>query len=269
LEKKFFTGLVFGLALVSCAAFHGGGADDASGGWHVIKGYSTMYTAYSMRETAPLFAEQKRRGPRLEFAVDTLDINDKAGSEFLQRILYGGLSGREYAEKMFGSVRDDYLTENTAATLDPQAPRDWSYMESFEGFVYDSILVISRSSYIYSGGAHGRNEKTFFVLDMDTRSRIALEDILGAEGLPKKEIDDALRTVYGGAGGEPLTGIGFFGDTAPVTGNFFVSREGLGFCWNPYEIAPYSMGTIEIVLPYDRIESLLNERGRGLFSKLK
>ncbi|MDR0376684.1 MAG: RsiV family protein [Spirochaetaceae bacterium] len=31
----------------------------------------------------------------------------------------------------------------------------------------------------------------------------------------------------------------------------------MGFHWDPYEIAPYVMGFIEIVIPYDEIAPLL------------
>jgi hypothetical protein len=258
--KKFLAGLIF--ALGSCTAFHGGETGDPSGGvWRVMTGEPAKYTSYSLKEATPLFPGAQN-SPHLEFTVDALDIQDKTGSDLLRRTLYGGLSCEKYAEKTFNKVKDNYLKANTGG---------WSYIESFDGTVYGSILVISRSRYVYSGGAHGQNEKIFFVLDTDTLSRLSLGDMLqtGAEAALQKHIDGALRAIYGEDSGRPLTEIGFFSNTPEVTGNFFVAREGLGFCWNPYEIAPYSMGTIEVILPYAEIENLLNDRGLGIFKNLK
>jgi hypothetical protein len=143
-------------------------------------------------------------------------------------------------------------------------------MEIFEGKVYPAVLVISKTLYTYSGGAHGQNEKTFFVLDTKLDSQVFLNDILqnDTKSLLQARIDDSLREIYGLASGKSLRTAGFLEDSGGVPENFFLSPDGLGFCWNPYKIAPYSMGTIEIVLPYTQIEDLLNERGRTLFDNL-
>ncbi|MDR1256962.1 MAG: RsiV family protein, partial [Spirochaetaceae bacterium] len=117
------------------------------------------------------------------------------------------------------------------------------------------------------GGAHGQNEKTFFVLDTGLGSQVFLDDILqsGARPSLQARIDDSLRETYGAAPGASLRTAGFLEDSGGVPENFFLSPDGLGFSWKPYEIAPYAMGAIEIVLPYTLIEDLLNDRGRNLF----
>ena len=38
---------------------------------------------------------------------------------------------------------------------------------------------------------------------------------------------------------------------------FFLTPEGLGFFWNPYEIGPYVMGVIEVVIPYEKLGDAL------------
>jgi hypothetical protein len=143
-------------------------------------------------------------------------------------------------------------------------------MEIFEGRVYPAVLVISKTLYTYSGGAHGQNEKTFFVLDTKHESQVFLNDILqsGAESSLQERIDESLRETYGLEPGASLRTAGFLEDSGGVPENFFLSPDGLGFCWNPYKIAPYSMGTIEIVLPYSHINDLLNDRGQALFDNL-
>jgi hypothetical protein len=59
----------------------------------------------------------------------------------------------------------------------------------------------------------------------------------------------------------PLSEGGFFEDSVDRLEDFFVSPQGLGFQWDPYEIAPYSTGIIEIIFPYDQIRGLFTELG--------
>ena len=44
-----------------------------------------------------------------------------------------------------------------------------------------------------------------------------------------------------------------------VTENFFVDDDGIHWIYNPYEIAPYAVGNIEVVLPYSEIENYFKE----------
>jgi hypothetical protein len=41
--------------------------------------------------------------------------------------------------------------------------------------------------------------------------------------------------------------------------NFFITGGGIGFFYNPYEIAPYSSGSTEIFLPWEEILPLLKK----------
>lgn len=43
------------------------------------------------------------------------------------------------------------------------------------------------------------------------------------------------------------------------TENFYISKEGLTFHYNVYEITPYIMGAVDITIPYDMMQHLLND----------
>ncbi|MDR1149657.1 MAG: RsiV family protein [Spirochaetaceae bacterium] len=267
---------VFVVILNSCAGLRDAGQANERApliyttGWYDDGRLSPKYITYERKEELFLFTEEKLNSPRLDFSVDTLDILDEQERKLLQQFLYENLSCQDYVSKLFDKIKTDYMETKDEAMSQPGRSYDWTYTEGFDGRVYPSIFVISRSRYTLSGGAHGQNEKTFFVLDKELRSKVELDDILedGARVSLQKQIDDSLRARYHAAPDAPLTSIGFLEETAGVPGNFFVSREGLGFCWNPYEITPYVMGAIDVVLPYVDIENLLNDRGKALFSGL-
>jgi hypothetical protein len=271
-----FATLISAFVLNSCAGLKDKAGEknlaalDYSAGWYAAVDLPQRYTRCEKKETIPLFAEKKIGGPSLEFTVDAIDILDGAERGLLHQTLYDGLTSQGYAEKVYNDVKNDYQKIKDEAEPPAGLQHDWSHTEWFSGVVYPELLVISHDSYIYSGGAHGENQKTYFVLDTKLLSRTALTDILNPDASEEvqKQINSALLAKYGGASGASLTSIGFFTDTAEISENFFVSREGLGFCWNPYKIAPYSMGVIEVVLPYDQIKNLLTERGAALFNNL-
>jgi hypothetical protein len=112
--------------------------------------------------------------------------------------------------------------------------------------------VISRTTESFLGGAHGALEKQYLVIDPVSAKALTLEDFLGEDELAglQSRVTAALAASAGLKPGTPLSEGGFFTDEPEFTGNFFVTKKGLGFHWDQYEIAPYSQGPIEVILPW-------------------
>ena len=53
------------------------------------------------------------------------------------------------------------------------------------------------------------------------------------------------------------------GDLTP-TENFYLSKDGITFYYNVYDIAPYVMGPVKITLPYEMMQHLLSDETRTL-----
>jgi hypothetical protein len=147
----------------------------------------------------------------------------------------------------------------------PSEIMNWDYAETTGTETHTSkFLVVSRDRDYYLGGAHGMQEKAYFVLSLAEPARLKLEDLVRSRAELQPLLEEALRAYAGLQKGDPLEDGGFFEDTAPAPDNFFLSGTGLGFHWDPYEIAPYSMGPIEVTIPYDRVRPLLSPRGAAL-----
>jgi hypothetical protein len=197
----------------------------------------------------------------------------------LSRTLYDGLDCASYAAARFNAVKNKYEDTKPLWGMDAgQAGTfQWSYDERVDGRLFDGILVVQRVREIYQGGAHGSREKEYYVLDTAAQKRLRLADFVPAASLGalRKLAEAELAAVYAGRTGQKpgesqtLRALGFFEDSAEIPAdNFFLSPRGLGFAWNPYQIAPYSYGIIEITLPYARLRSLLTPKGGALLSKL-
>jgi hypothetical protein len=125
------------------------------------------------------------------------------------------------------------------------------YNESITAVDYEKYVVIKRALDYYNGGAHGMTETVYAVFDRDAARFVTLADVAGKARLPglREAVAGELRKRFELREDEPLTAAGFFKDEFELTGNFFLGEEGIGFHWDPYELAPYSFGAIEVVVP--------------------
>jgi hypothetical protein len=124
------------------------------------------------------------------------------------------------------------------------------YNESITASDYDRYVIIKRITDYYDGGAHGMYGTEYRVFDRDAGQFVTLKDVFGADEREAlhKAVVESLRKKFELAEDEDLTDAGFFSGDLVLTENFFLSGKGVGFHWNPYELAPYVFGEIEVVV---------------------
>ncbi|MDR2394124.1 MAG: RsiV family protein [Treponema sp.] len=215
-----------------------------------------------------LYPEKEAGSPQMTLNITVSDVSGPLG-DLIQELLYDGLSPQAYMEQLITLYGDEY-----SAMKDPPVFLDgeegdlfsetlnWEYTETLEAQSPRSdLMILSRNREYYQGGAHGMREKRYFVIVQDAErvQGLVLEDLIQADAWSRLEalIAQALRTQANLKEDEPLSQGGFFEDEVAVPDNFFLTAEGLGFHWDPYEIAPYVMGSIEVLLPYEQIEDIL------------
>ncbi|GAB5466817.1 MAG: hypothetical protein Kapaf2KO_22530 [Candidatus Kapaibacteriales bacterium] len=140
------------------------------------------------------------------------------------------------------------------------------------------ILTISKNSYSYMGGAHPNHSTVYSNYDLYTGNRIILNDILKDStdkvrfsSIAAKILADSLRREMSGyidlddadnlkmSDVEIIKNAGYYiGDTFELNENFKVSRSGITFLYNPYEIAPYVFGYTKIHIPYTTLKSFIS-----------
>ncbi|MDR3335117.1 MAG: DUF3298 domain-containing protein [Treponema sp.] len=210
-----------------------------------------------------LYDEQNPEGPRMSFTFSLLDVigsTQSAGSltTLIQNLVYDGHAPDAYKDALIASYKNNYVQMERVPDENSGTMLNWEYTETVEGDQLGSrLIVISRSREYYLGGAHGMREKAYFVIDGEQVKQLKIEDFIQDKPALERFIEDALRSYTELEPGAPLSGGGFFEDTIPIPDNFFLSSEGIGFHWDPYEIAPYVMGSIEVVLPFAEIKALL------------
>jgi hypothetical protein len=238
---------------------------------------------YSRNVEIPLWEEipqglESGKSPVLSIGLDLLDTEVLAHgepAEDLERLFrntfYRGLSVRDYTEDQIRVQTLEYRDMGEEARhnswLINSAALNWEYHEIFQTPVHRArLLVVSRERSFYSGGAHPNHDKIYFVFDPEVGMRISLSDVIRNDSLPplKELINRELRRYKKIGPGDSLKKALFFVDEAEAPENYFFSPQGLGFHWDPYEIASYAEGYVEVFLSYDEIWELLGPEGRRL-----
>jgi hypothetical protein len=122
-------------------------------------------------------------------------------------------------------------------------------------FLGKDYLCYKADCSLYTGGAHAINNITNFVFDLKTGKRLSQEDIFAEnyqEALNLQFIEILRDTLK-----YPDNDTYDFEVFMP-NGNFTFMPDTLVYTLNPYEIAPYSSGIIEVKIPYQKIRDIIN-----------
>ncbi len=140
------------------------------------------------------------------------------------------------------------------------ASSDWTIETMVEVTYSDSsYLGLSMSNFSYTGGAHPNTYVSLKILDKTSGKELKLQDIVKNTGSIKKLAEKNFREQYEILPNSSLNDQGFWfeEDEFTLPTNIGISNDGLEFYYNPYEIAPYSMGPSNILLPFSKIENLM------------
>lgn len=162
-------------------------------------------------------------------------------------------------DKMINQFMKDY--EDFKKDV-PEYPGGWTLMDS-TGVITNTpeILTFKNTSENYLGGAHGSYNVAYTNFDMRTGNVLKTKDIFvkGYEKTLNKMIEERIRKHFEMKPNESLVEGGLFENKVSFNDNFAITKDGIEFLYNQYEIAAYAMGVIEIKLSYKDLDAILNK----------
>jgi hypothetical protein len=201
-------------------------------------------------------------------------------------INYEILSSGENSEKINSAINDSLL--KVVYVMDEKIPPSLdtalsNFMSDFEKFINEfkdapqvwtsetngkhvyyneNILSYEISNSSFTGGAHPNSFSNYMNFDLSNGNTLSLSGILspGFENTLNGMIDKKYRELHNIKPDSSLQDAGLFENSITYNDNFAVTKDGLLFYYNNYEIAPYVMGPTEIVIPYTELGNLLNEK---------
>ena len=126
-------------------------------------------------------------------------------------------------------------------------------------FTDPKTLTVALDTYAYTGGAHPNTYRTLLSFDRHSGQPLRVTDLVTDTTALLPIVEQAFRRQQAIQPTHSLEEEGYF----LQDGQFFLpqnvaaGRKGLIFYYNPYEIAAYALGPIELVVPYDQLAVLL------------
>lgn len=153
------------------------------------------------------------------------------------------------------SLIEEYRAENLPMLdIEELAGTHMSWEDFTEGRIActrDKILSYIADKYMYRGGAHGISSRYACNFDLSTGKQIREEDFF-REGYDAK-LTSLLTLHLKESLSSPEDIDMLFVKEIEPNGNFYLSEEGVTYIYNHYEIAPYSMGIIEVTVPWEEL----------------
>lgn len=131
-----------------------------------------------------------------------------------------------------------------------------------------SYVVYGTSRYVFSGGAHGMSTTSYLTYDLKNGQLLdrANTFVAGSEGKLLEAIKNSLMQDNNVDSVDRLSECGYFPDQIFVTDNFYLDRYDIVFHYNPYDIAPYSTGSVNVRVASYLIDDCLTEQVKQLIA---
>ncbi|MDO4708175.1 MAG: RsiV family protein [Porphyromonadaceae bacterium] len=164
-----------------------------------------------------------------------------------------------YAEFIYGEYATDEILD-AIARGEPMGPT-WCAEASNELVYHDKHIASNiTSQYSFIGGAHGLEQLSVLSIDRKTGQHLQESDLFieGYETELAQIIVSRLMTMHSVSKPAELTEYGYF-DPTEITpnNNFYLTDTEMVYIFNPYDIAPYANGRIEVRIPYDLLGQLI------------
>ncbi len=189
-----------------------------------------------------------------------IDYDDTELPTFLKGI-------KQHIEPVVLAYKADDLKKSTLSDLKEfsgDISGEWEDENSMELFAKTpSTYTLSTASSGYSGGAHGYHGMHFNNYDIQTGTKLTLDDLFVADYNQTLHAiaQEHYKTSMGLKTQQPLTDDNWFEDRFILAGEFAITANGLYFFYNSYEIKPYAAGNTEFMLPYSKLKNIINPKG--------
>ncbi|MGQ9643919.1 MAG: DUF3298 and DUF4163 domain-containing protein [Ignavibacterium sp.] len=181
-----------------------------------------------------------------------------------------GLNNSEIQKKINSFLESEFMQAKTwydEFTSDTdytsEFPPDWVF--SFEAdyrVEYNSkdFISIVMDYFEFTGGAHGNYYSVGYNIRTSDGAVLTLDDILKPNSLQALS-EFCAEEILNMFNANSLNEAGLFEDELVISEDqdFFVTQNSLVIQFDPYEIGPYAMGSIEVELKFNIIKNILKE----------
>lgn len=145
----------------------------------------------------------------------------------------------------------------------PDAPGCWQVeLKGDTVMTTPKVLQYRLDHYAFTGGAHPNSFRSFHIFDRATGEETDIKKCVTDSVAFLKLVEKHFRKTENLAPDMDLEKAGYFLSDhkffIPVS--YALTREGILFYYNPYEIATYARGAIQFVIPYSELENVADQK---------
>ena len=199
-------------------------------------------TAYA-KFVYPLFSDQKLNELVEKMALKAAEQTDQSTNKTYKELATSFVEGFDEFNKENGGTQSAWFLDDQTKVLVSQP----------------DYLCLEHSNVSYAGGAHPNSAMVYWNLDPKTLKEITLESLIKEGSLP--ELNAIAEKIF--RKNEKLSPTAslkdnyfFEKDTFALNRNFTITKEGLKFLYNPYEIKAYAYGNTELLIPFSELKAV-------------
>lgn len=220
--------------------------------------FETIPLAYTLPKSLQAVCQATELADEGQIACPVITIHlAKSKPEFIAQVVNRAISDDDNPKLLkFKQNLDDFAMEQ----LDTQSTMAFEKKIGIERLPdYRQLVQIAIANEEFMGGAHGMHWLQYKLFDMKLQSEIGLNDLLlkkdvFIDDVLERAYDKALQAYYDNASDitEHKQSYPLF-----VSDNVYFNDQGLVFAYNPYELGPYAMGGVSLVVPFERLKGLV------------
>ncbi len=128
-----------------------------------------------------------------------------------------------------------------------------------ESYVSDDLISLLANQFMYTGGAHGYSSNYYLNLDRKTGEALSHDELFKDIDEFSQFAENWFRNTFGIQAEDTInaTGFSFENETFHLPDAIGLTKNYIVLWYNPYDIAPYSQGPVEVLIPIKEAASYL------------
>lgn len=163
-------------------------------------------------------------------------------------------------KKLLSSLRQIDISDFDSLQIEEMKQHPYTLANYFDVSYNDKGLIIfSYSGLKFYGKMHENFKVRYSSINVVSKKEIVLQDVLTKEEIKKlpSVLEKKFRDKYKLTNNEKLSSILFFDENKFVNNNYYITTKGVGFQYDPHELAGFSKGLITLYVPFSEIRNKL------------
>ena len=175
-------------------------------------------------------------------------------------------AAKSYTQSIKAAYQEDLRAIDSLSSETNRIPHI-VWMDISDSLVYNGrgFISLQVENQSYTGGAHGMESSTYLNYDLLNRHPLSTGTLFNNREAQEliALVKEGLVRYFGVSDTSQLENQGIYSaDEISVPDNFYLSEDSIHFVYNPYEIAPYVVGSIESSVSFKDLEGTMKKEYR-------